>query len=139
MRQYVARYTTSLVTDTDDDMLRRLTDCDLDGWGRGISSISRALLPLNDSLDTVSKKLADYIFKMGEDVRECCLCVARQLYLWENDRGPVSEGAERCYCFTTSGNDLAGIAFEEDFADELGGWSRIISEMPRTIEGACQG
>lgn len=62
MRQDIARYATSLVTDTDNDMLRRLADCDFDRWWRGIGSISRALLSFNNGLNAVSEKLADYIF-----------------------------------------------------------------------------
>lgn len=63
--------------------------------------------------------------------------MTRKLYLWENNLGPIGERAERCHCFTTSSDYFAGVAFEEDFADKFSGWSRVISEMPGTVEGAC--
>ena len=40
--------------------------CRIPAFGRG-----RGVLALDDGLDAVSEELADYIFEVGEDVREC--------------------------------------------------------------------
>ena len=73
MRQNVPRYTTSLITNSDNNMLLRLAHCYFN-W-RGVCRIpafgrGRGVLALDDGLDAVSEELADYIFEVGEDVGE---------------------------------------------------------------------
>lgn len=67
MRKDIARYTTTLVRDADYYMLWSFADCDLDGrWGL------RACMSFYYRLNAVSKKLANYVFEMGENVWESC-------------------------------------------------------------------
>jgi hypothetical protein len=74
MRQNIARYTTPLITNSDNNMLWRLTHCYFNWWGMcwiPTFGTGRGVLALDDGLDAVSQELADYIFEVGEDVREC--------------------------------------------------------------------
>lgn len=79
---------------------------------------------------------------MGQDIRECCVQVSGQFDGGENSVRTVCCGAQRldgCEAFC---DDFAGVAFQEDFADEFGlrcGCGLGVGEVPGGVEGFGEG
>lgn len=121
-------------------MLRCLAHCDFDCWRCPFPSSWRGFLTLNDGLDAVPQELADYVFKMREDVGECGVEVAGEVDCGERSGGAVGRGAKGEDGGVAAVYYLARIALEEDFADEFG--ARIggvggVGEVPGAVEGFC--
>lgn len=78
MRQNIARYTASLVADSDNDMLRRFAYRDFDRrWCyRHPFTPSFTFLTLYDPLEAVAQELADDVLEVREDVGERCIEMA---------------------------------------------------------------
>ena len=121
-------------------MLRSFADRNFDCRRRPFPSSRRGFLTLNDGLDAVPQELANYIFKMREDVGECGVEVAGEVDCGEGSGGAVGRGAKGKDGGVTAVYYLAGIALEEDFADEFGagiGGIGGVGEVPGAVEGFC--
>lgn len=74
--QFIGRHTAASIGDTEDYMLRRMTDENLDRRELGGGGMA-----VNGSLYRVSEKFADDIFDVGEDIGEGCVKMALNLNL----------------------------------------------------------
>lgn len=121
VRQDVARDAATLVADADDDVLGRLADGDFN-WRKlaACRGLPEAQLLLDDALYAVAQQLADDVFHVGEDEREVGVEVAGQLDLREGDVVAVGGAGEGEDGAAAALDYVGGVAFEKDFADELG-------------------
>jgi hypothetical protein len=74
-----------------------------------------------------------------EDVGEGGVEVALELELWEDGGRPVGGRGERLDLLAAAGDDLLGVALEEDLADELGLGGFGVRALPGGLEGFRQG
>ena len=118
VREDVARDAAALVRHADDDVLWRLAHSDLDR-GRRAWRAGPAFLLLDDRLDGVAKELADDILQVVKDERKGGVQVALEPDLRQDRGRSVCSGCQGLYLLTTPGDDLVGVAPEEDLADEL--------------------
>lgn len=131
------RYSAPLITNPYDNVLWRLADRDFDGRHHACARPSQVLLLLlHDGLYAIPKQLPNDVFQMGEDVRERSVQVPGQFQGGEQGGGPVGCGGERFNGVETRGDYFFGVAFQEDFADELVGGADMggVGEVPGRIE-----
>ena len=115
MRKDLPRDASTLIGDSDDDVLRRFADQDLDRrWVARIVSSS-----FDDSLDRVPQQLADDVLQVAQDVGERGLEVALEFDFWYGAIGTVRFSSESLGCLAAPLNHFLGVAAEEDLADEV--------------------
>lgn len=114
-------------------MLLGLADGDLDG-GRGVDGDGLAAgggglgvglflqlgLAVDDGLDRVAEELADDVLEVGEDVGEAGGEVAVDADVGDLGAGPVGGAGEGGDGAGAAVDDVAGLALDEDLADEVG-------------------
>lgn len=133
------RDTTALVADANDDVLGRFANRHFDGWRRVRCACTFTQAALNYTLHSIAQKLADDVLHMTENKRKIGVEVTRELDLRQDDVVAVGGAGKGPNSTTAALDDIGGIAFEEDVADELsiGDFDAWV-EVGR-VEGLCQG
>lgn len=114
----LARDAAALVGDADDDVVRRLADCDLDG--RRLALPALGLVVLDDGVHGVAEELANNVLEVVQDVGEAGGEVALDADLGDGDAWAVGRAGEGLDGVTAARDDVASDAAYEDFADEVG-------------------
>lgn len=110
MRKYIPRNPTSLIRDSYNNMLLRLTNRDFNRRRLNRRSWYCALF-FHDGLDGVTEEFPDYVFDVGEDVGKGGVEVAREFDFWEEGGGTVGGGGEGCYFVPAARYYVGGVAF----------------------------
>nr|POE87359.1 hypothetical protein CFP56_29948 [Quercus suber] len=145
VRQDGAVNTTTAVGDADDDVLGGFTDEDLDGRDRGGGGGRRRRrgVSLDDGLDAVTQELTEDVLEVGRDVGERRVEVALKVDFRNGDVRAVGGRDELASGLGAALDDLLGVTFEEDLADEVivGGNEGLLGvrEVPGGMEGLGEG
>lgn len=117
--QLVARDAAAAVRDADGGVLGRLGDCDLDGSGV-VGGTAVGAVAVDDGLYRVAQELADDVLEVAEDVGEAGLEMALDADVGDLDVGRVGGAGNLLDGLGAGLDDRLGVAFDEDFADEVG-------------------